>query len=791
MSRRKSFTERRRARLAFKSPRLDKLETRNTITEPISVTGLSLTAFRGLVQLGIMQAGGVSDEMMELLQQGGKGSAAGGRAPNKSPLPTNFIPVTIGARPHHAAPAGGGSSAVQAAAAPAAAAQSSDWLTLSDPAAASSAEPQGISTPWHPVARAGGGAAMAPRGGSGNGALPVTLALVRGQIAPLHVPQPALAPSTPGGGGASAALLAALANASQGNGGSGMPGPVGGGRPAAASHLIVAPSAPSSPLGGQQPGPGHTVQPLTVSGGATPPSSVPDPIIGTSSDPSEEIFPYFDVYVLDNNNGVVLFPGADQLATFDGLVELKAQVSGATVSSYSWNTTNLGAATSISGTSTDELTFKWETENPLAPVTDSVTLSVTDTSSQTETYTYDFWVPTGTGPGGSGGSSNVTWPTTINPEQELLGSPSFATDNATVDATSGALDTEIDLPSYNPNVPPIALTYDSVTANPLPIVLVQNTMPATVPSTVSAQLTYNSSGGSTWYYSTSSLNPGDVQQIALQASGTASLATGRYSYSAVVTDSGSTPTTLTGTSTLLSETSSAFGDGWTLEGLEQITSASGGVILNEGDDGRSLWFSGGGGSGGGTYTDQAGEFSTLVKNSGGSYTRTLTDGTEITFNSGGYETATIDLNGLHTTYAYNGSNQLTSIEDPYLNLTTFTYSGGYLQSITDPAGRITTLTNSGGELMQAELPDGSTWGYAYNGSGLLTKITDPRSNAVSIVYDCAEPYYLPSSQLRRPLKNGYAAVFRGQQSGSCSRVCNTALAVAVPFRSDTQALLAA
>ncbi len=75
----------------------------------------------------------------------------------------------------------------------------------------------------------------------------------------------------------------------------------------------------------------------------------------------------------------------------------------------------------------------------------------------------------------------------------------------------------------------------------------------------------------------------------------------------------------------------------------------------------------------------------MTKTSTG-YTRTLTDGTQITFNSSGYETATIDLNGLHTTYSYNGSNQLSSIEDPYGNFTTFTYSSGYLQTHQGPGG---------------------------------------------------------------------------------------------------------
>ena len=78
--------------------------------------------------------------------------------------------------------------------------------------------------------------------------------------------------------------------------------------------------------------------------------------------------------------------------------------------------------------------------------------------------------------------------------------------------------------------------------------------------------------------------------------------------------------TYSGTATLLNQSASAFGDGWTLEGLEQITPETGGVILNLGEGGGTLWFSGSPGSGGGTYTDPAGDFSTLVKNSGGTYT---------------------------------------------------------------------------------------------------------------------------------------------------------------------------
>ena len=57
--------------------------------------------------------------------------------------------------------------------------------------------------------------------------------------------------------------------------------------------------------------------------------------------PSQEVFPYFPLYVLDVNDGVVLFPGVTQLGQVGGSVVLQAQVSGTTVSSYHWNTTSL------------------------------------------------------------------------------------------------------------------------------------------------------------------------------------------------------------------------------------------------------------------------------------------------------------------------------------------------------------------------------------------------------------------------------------------------------------------
>jgi len=444
-------------------------------------------------------------------------------------------------------------------------------------------------------------------------------------------------------------------------------------------------------------------------------------------------FPYFPLYAIDENNGIVLFNNQYQQATLGGSVDLYAQVKGTTVSTFSWTTANF-TGTGVTGASTYHLHFQWPTSQITAQV-ESVTLTVTNSSSQQESESFYFVVPTSsvvTLP------SSASWPVTIPPDLVEPGTPAIASQGVSVDAGSGALDTSINLPSYNPNVPALSLTYNSMTANPLPIVLVQHTLDPTqsVPTAVNATLTFNSVAGTAWYYDTSTFIAGDVQQIALQANAT-SLSTGRYGYSVQVVDTRSTntTTTYTGTATVLNQSTSAFGDGWTLQGLEQITSASGGVILGLGVNGESLWFSGSPGVGA-NYTSPAGDFSTLTKTSSG-YTRTLLDGTQITFDSSGNQSTVIDLNNLATTYTFS-SGLLSKITDPYGNLTTFTYSSSKLQSIQDPAGRLTTFTFSGNNLQAVKQADGSLVTYTYDSAGRMTQDQDQRSNVVTVVYDSTE-----------------------------------------------------
>jgi RHS repeat-associated protein len=736
-----SFTEKRRMRLRKAVDRVEKLETRNTITEPVSVTALSIGALRGLYQLGLVEVhgGGEALKTLEIARQAARQQGSRTATPAMLPLPKTsaFLPISVCPQANHSAAADGAYKPEAPASGPAsdpgdvsASDPTSDWLNIS-PLSGQSTE-SGFWAPWHPAKPQSGGPAQSPRG---------PLAVPRassghGTISPLRVPAPTSAPAN--ASGSSAALLAAAAGAAS----SAPAGPVGsapqsnpGASPAKASH---SPGAPGSinPFDGGGP---------TASGGS-PPGSTPYPVKGNSSGPSLGAFQYFPVYVLDWNDGSVMMPGAYQYATLGSHVDLRAQVSGTTVSSISWDTSQLtGITNTISGANTYHLTFNWSGSLP-APSVKAITLSVTDTNSHTETFTYDFLVPAGSGTTSGGGSA--TWPSSLPPDLVLDQASAIDSHNVSVDSTSGALNTTLSLPNYNPNVPGLALTYNSMTADPRPIVVIPHAIDPsqTTPTKVSGQITVKDTSGntkytgSTWYYDTSQFMPGDIEQIALQADMTGQ-STGRYNYTATVIDyrTTNTTTTITGTETVLNQSSSTFGDGWTLDGLEQITSASGGVILSLGEGGKSLWFSGSPGSGGGSYTDPAGEFSTLSKNAGNTgYTRTLTDGTQITFDSNGRETATFDTDGLHITYSYDSGGNLTKITDPYANVTTFTYSGGYLQTVKDSGNRVTTLTHTSGNLTGATLPDGSTWGYAYDGSGRLTQVTDPNSKSTSIAYDSAE-----------------------------------------------------
>jgi hypothetical protein len=696
MSRRPSYTEKRRARLAMKWDRLQQLEPKNTITEPISVFALSTSALRGLAQIGIMEADGGNGGLLvaaRLAWQARHGPTPIQKAPS---APHDSIPIGLDLAPQ--VPAAGGS------ATPDLSLQGPTphsnepavLLNLASAAGTSGDSFHGISAPWHPASPSVGGGALPARGGSGGPSPALIAAASPGGPTP-HARNPALnAPGGPASAVGPAAPFPAIAFG-------------GGSSPHAASTTIS-----RNPLAHALNG-GHARSPELS--GASPDTGSP-----------------FELETLDYTDGSVMVPGFEQLATPGGSVDLRAQVrdSATGTYTYSWSTTGLTSANSISGASTYDLTFDWNTSIATASA-ESATLTVTDPSLNQVIQTYTFWVPAGTGTATGG----TTWNnSTLDPGLLQASAPSFASQNVSVVEDTGALETSIDMPSYNPNVPALALNYDSLAANATPIIVAEHALSPSLstPSQVSAQLTFNGTAGSTYYYSTSTLRPGDIMQIGLQATGAATLDTGSYPYTMTIADiRGGAPTTVTyaGNATVENAaedaTFSPLGKGWTVSGLEKIIPATGGVILDEGD-GTVAWFSGSFGIGGGTYTSPAGTFSTLVLNSNGTYALTFTDGTVENFNSSGLETTSVDSNGRATTFGYTGS-RLLSITDPFGGgITTLTYGGGssQLQSIEDAASRFTTFTLSGGELTAVEYPDDSTWNYGYT-SGQARPVGSARS----------------------------------------------------------------
>ena len=132
--------------------------------------------------------------------------------------------------------------------------------------------------------------------------------------------------------------------------------------------------------------------------------------------------------------------------------------------------------------------------------------------------------PAGIGPSASG---------VIAPDQLQNQAMVPAGPYAGVGLVDGSVQTGFSLPSYNPNVAPLGLVYNSAAAHPQTIFtlnyLLSNWL--SIPSYVNAQLTLSQSGttvftGALDYDNVSALNQGDTLVVGLHA-GALSLATGR------------------------------------------------------------------------------------------------------------------------------------------------------------------------------------------------------------------------------------------------------------------------
>ncbi len=205
------YTERRRRMLRRNFDRLDRLESRTQITEPISLVGVATNALRNLIALGFMYPDGANRalNMLAPAKDAVKKPGGSGRTPYALPakLLKSIDAVAIG----QIAGAGGSSAAEGSGAVGrhSGSEASNDWLSLSAKPTSDQGN-DGVSKPWHPAKGPSGGPAQALRGGTS--ASRGTQNTARGIITPLRLP--ASTPAASAGGGASAALLAAVAGAS-------------------------------------------------------------------------------------------------------------------------------------------------------------------------------------------------------------------------------------------------------------------------------------------------------------------------------------------------------------------------------------------------------------------------------------------------------------------------------------------------------------------------------------------------------------------------------------------------
>jgi RHS repeat-associated protein len=444
-------------------------------------------------------------------------------------------------------------------------------------------------------------------------------------------------------------------------------------------------------------------------------------------------------FVLDANTAEPVFQGPGYRSFSTWGMDLRAQVTGATIVSYSWNLANAPDATNVTGANTYDLQFTWGTFSG-GPHPEVIALTTVDSNLNSQTQNFLYFVDGIDSPAWASTppTTAATWQPLIAPDQLKSNGAAVSGAGFSVNLTSGDLLVSYDLPGYNPALTPLGLTYSSNRADPVPVFLDNYALdPArsSAPTQVVATLNFNGSPVLTTYYSTAGFNPGDIVQLALPYD-TSGVATGRYGYSVSITavyasGGNETPPPLAGSVNVVNAAASDFAPGWSLTGLTRLYPVAGGVILDNGD-GTNLWYAS---NGQGGYVTPTGDYSTLAAVAGG-YTLTLKDGTVLGYDSSGKQTGVTDRNGLTTTFAYNGSGQLSTITDPETQVVNIGYTGGRATSITDPAGRGTQLAYDGaGRLTQVTDPASNAYKYAYDGtSNRLNSVTDPDLNVTAFGY---------------------------------------------------------
>lgn len=279
-----------------------------------------------------------------------------------------------------------------------------------------------------------------------------------------------------------------------------------------------------------------------------------------------------------------------------------------------------------------------------------------------------------------------------------------------------------------------ALIYNSQQAFPKPTVQALVTLGGDfeVPLSVTAELWVNTGSGFTYRRSATwqpwgMYNWAETRAIGLVYGGDFE-PTGAHPYQLRVRSNypgSSLETVLTGKLLVVNRSSSPFGRGWGLAGLESILIQSDNSMYWWGGDGSSKLYSYVGTN---TWIAPPGAYRDTLRYDPGTneYFRVLRHGVRVTYSAAGRHIRTTNRTGQTTTFAWSGS-QLSSITVPPAGQTATTYSftydpvSGNLDRITDPAGRVMDLTHAGGLLTSISDPDTVSNWFEYFPNGHLKR----------------------------------------------------------------------
>ena len=294
----------------------------------------------------------------------------------------------------------------------------------------------------------------------------------------------------------------------------------------------------------------------------------------------------------------------------------------------------------------------------------------------------------------------------------------------------------------------LSLAYRSDT---LPVVLVPIetfiTSGTAIPDSITAELTVDGVSSGNVVFNNSGLQAGEELRFVLRAI-TPNTATGMHDWTinATLNYSGSADVTRTfsGSEAVVNRIGSEFGDGFWLNGLDQIHDTSSGALLVNGD-GTTSWFE----KDGTIYLGAVGDpsYSTLVKNSGGDFTLTDKWGDSRSFDSSGKITSVQLLNNSNAsvTFQYDSSGRIQKVTDEFGRESTFSFdANGKLSSVNDFFGRDSSLTISNGRLTSVTVSDETatgyvapTWSFGYEqigGQYYVDEVTSPGGSTSEYVY---------------------------------------------------------